>query len=230
LPSPRLQPLVRPDDRAAIVALLTSYYPRIFRIAVALCGDPAIAQSITRTILRQSFRAFPRWSAESDAARWFAHHTVLAVRLREVETRSRNDPLLRLTSDPTFIAIITALRALPAQQREAFLLHHGEGFDLRHMATAMDCSSEAAVNHLLAAVDTLRPLAAGQLDEFTTALPKLLSQLLPPADKITLEIQSTTRRHLWPRRLKRWVGWPVTLIAIAWVAWSLWKVWTMISL
>jgi DNA-directed RNA polymerase specialized sigma24 family protein len=225
----RLKPLVRPNDRRAVVALLSRYYPHVYRMAIALSGSESIARDVTRTVLRQGLRALPRWANETDVARWFAHHTVLTLRqIPQNRFDPAHDPLLDLTTDPIFTTIFRTLRFLPPQKREAFLLHHGEGFDLRQLATAMDCSSEAAANHLVAAAAALQPVAADRLGEFTAILPQLLARLLPPEDKISLEIHRQTRRHLRPRRLKQWVAWPLLLSALALIAWALWRLFPMI--
>lgn len=229
MPSPHPQ-LIADDDQSALTALLTRHYPRAHRMAIALCGDPALARDITREVLRQSTRWHQRWATDADAGRWFAHHTVLlsrqAIAQRRVDPAA--DALLPLSPGALSTVILRTVRFLPPQQREAFLLHHGEGFDLRQLATAMDCSAQAAANHLLAATEALRPVAQDRLGEFCTALPQMLARLLPPHETIAIEAARQTSRYLWPRRLKRYVGWPLLLTALIAIAYFAWRMWRMI--
>jgi DNA-directed RNA polymerase specialized sigma24 family protein len=225
----RHQPIPSPNARV-LAALLAHHYPRTYRITVSLCGDRFIAHTVTRQVLLQGLRVHDQWETESDVGRWFAHHTVLLARqsLAGRVPDAAADELLTLTTDPVFLTILRTIRFLPPQQREAFLLHHGEQFDLRQLATAMDCSSEAAANHLIAATQALRPVAADRLGDFTAQLPQLLQRLLPPPQTIAVESQRVAKRYIWPQRLRRWVGWPLTLIALAWLLYLGWRLWQIV--
>jgi DNA-directed RNA polymerase specialized sigma24 family protein len=213
----RRHQLIPSNDPRALAAVLAHHYPRNYRIAVALIGDRGIAHTVTRQVLLQGLRAHDQWETESDVQRWFAHHTVLLARQTLVGRipDPAADELLSLTADPVFLTILRTIRFLPPQQREAFLLHHGEQFDLRQMATAMDCSSEAATNHLVAATQALRPIAADRLGDFTDQLPQLLQRVLPPPQRIAVESQHMAKLYVWPRRLRRWISWPLMLSVLA---------------
>ena len=51
------------------------------------------------------------------------------------------------TGLPAYAGFIRALRTLPVQQAEAFILHHGEHLNERLLGVAMDLSTGAAGSH-----------------------------------------------------------------------------------
>jgi len=237
-----------------LLTLLRKSHARIYRIALALCGERHSAEAVVEKVLRMSGRISRRWETDEDARRWFMHYTVLLCRATntqkldagsEVPRRAGsdgdrpgssayvrtgvaagNEALLNLFTGPDSVAILDAIRQLPTQQREAFLLHHGEEMDLRQMATAMDCSSAAAANHLVAAVKSLNELHLTGIGEFTARLPALLRQLVPPAEALEVHLQSlisAERRRKWIWRIFSWVVQIILLAALVWGAWWIWN-------
>ena len=167
--------------------------------------------------MSRSGAASNRWETAAEADRWFIHYTVLQTREHHTAT-SINDALLEQAGTPQAAAIVSAIRQLPVQQREAFLLHHGEQLELRQLATAMDCSSAATANHLTSALTTLRSLCAGQLDEFTRQLPAMMQQLTPTDQQAEFQIRrilSRRQRWVWFRRIRKWTAWLLLAVAVA---------------
>lgn len=151
----------RAGERDALVRVLARFYPQVYRMSLNLSGDIGTGAKVAERVMRQSVRAAEGWEHEDAPGRWFRHHTVLATRAaaRGVPERDHADPLIvRGPEDPQHVAMVRALRKLPAQQREAFLLHHGEGFDTRQLGIAMDCSVEAAKTHFEGATRALTAL------------------------------------------------------------------------
>jgi hypothetical protein len=122
-----------------------------------------------------------------------------------------------------YAAFLKALRALPTQQQEALILNHGEHLNPRYLGVAMDCSSEAAANHLRVATLQLEQMAGASAPKLMAELERIYRGLSPPADRVRPEIRRRIRRFLLPRRLRRWLV-PIILAAIAWALWH-WRHW-----
>ncbi len=117
------------------------------------------------------------------------------------------------------------------QQREAFLLHHGLEMELRELATAMDCSSGAAANHLVAAATSLRAsgLEMGEsLSDYTAGLPARIAALVPPRQQIKLEIDQQLQSIRRRRMIRRAISWLVMLTITAAIIWGILKIWPML--
>ena len=122
-------PQARKLQRPAVEAILRAHYPRVCRIAYALCGDDEAGKTAVKIVMRQSLAALPRWRNEAQASNWFLHHVILKSRdLTPPPQTLQHDSLLRrlVLPSPEYIAFLRAFRLLPPQQREAFILFRGE--------------------------------------------------------------------------------------------------------
>lgn len=218
--------LQRRDGRA-ITTLFEAYLPTVFRMAYGLTGHEQAAKRVLHFIIRTSMNIAPRWEHEEAPTRWFHHHTVLAARREKAQPKQAQDDMLipdAKRHDAAYVAFVRALRNLPRQQMEAFLLHHGEGWDQRHLGIAMDCSRQAAQQHLDAADDTLAKVSGESFDILISQLAQAYRRLTPPQELILPLTAKHIRRHLLPRRIRQWSLLLLILTAIVlalWVAWSL---------
>jgi DNA-directed RNA polymerase specialized sigma24 family protein len=220
--------LARKLNRDAVETVLRAYYPRVCRIAFALCGREANGKEVLNIVMRQSLKTLRFWSNDTEAANWFLHHTVLTSRELAGPTPDASEDCLILalkTPPAEHIAFVKALRNLPAQQREAFLLLRGEHLEPRQAAVAMDCSTGAAANHLIAATKALSAIAANTFDARVAELVRVYTSLTPPADLVVGDIGRIARqlRRRGFRKLIRQILMLATLAVIAWTIWRLSK-------
>lgn len=197
---------VKATDSTDLEAVLLERYPNAYRLAVGLCGGATTAGEVAATVLKRAARLAPRWTSAEAADRWFLRFTVLESR-----------PVRRGEADePRWLA------SLPFQQREVVVLYHGLGLDLHQAAAAMDCSTTAAANHLVAATKALQ--AIGLEDTWSAELPKHLATIVPPPAVLSGQVGRVVSRNRWSRRIRRAAALALVtagLAAIGWAAWNL---------
>ncbi|MBV8782125.1 MAG: hypothetical protein JO353_12080 [Phycisphaerae bacterium] len=225
--TPDLLAKARDRDRAALIDLLVDRYPCLYRMAYALIGREDVASAAVKVVLRQSVAASRLWNSPSDVDRWFMHHTLLTVRRAGARPGElANDPLIRhvVSNNAYYPAFVQALRALSMQQREAFLLHHGERLDERGLGISMDCSMQAASQHLREATKVLRAYGGAMYSVLTEQVVQTYDHLAPPAEMIAPAI----RTDLAHRNLRGWCV-RVSVLAAQWavlglLGWTVWKI------
>jgi DNA-directed RNA polymerase specialized sigma24 family protein len=168
----------------AVEEVLRENYPSVHRLAHGLAGSADVGAGIVRYVMHRSIAILPTWREELAPENWFHRFTVITAR-RTIRHQPdpRTDVLLGDTGvapDPAYIAFIAALRALPRQQQEAFILYTCEHLGPRTSSIAMDCSTEAAGNHLRAATDALRSSLAIATRRSRRARPTHIAAYAPP--------------------------------------------------
>jgi DNA-directed RNA polymerase specialized sigma24 family protein len=214
-------------DRSACAALLAEAYPSAVRMARALTGNAGEADRVVDFVLTRGAKLLPAWRRGTMTQNWFYHHTLLAARERTAARRGPGpleDLLVAEATDagPDYVAFVRALRSLPGQQCEAFILSQGEKLNPRFLGVTMDCSSAAAENHLNAATATLTAIAGNSLGSFRATLSQAYARLGPPAESVATAVEAYARSYTRPLRLRRLVKRVillVTLLVLAWAAW-----------
>jgi DNA-directed RNA polymerase specialized sigma24 family protein len=197
----------RKYDWTPLEQMLEQKFPAVCRMSHGLTGREDVALKVVERIMRQAIERVPEWRDVETAERWFYHHTILAA--RETAETEKPEPdkdlLVKLCENPTpaYVAFIRAIRNLPVQQREAFILHHGEDLNTRQMATAMDCSTKAAEMHLDAAHDALEPIAGDAFVALRERLTRAYAAMTPADAVVRPTVRPYVARVIIPMRIKR---------------------------
>jgi DNA-directed RNA polymerase specialized sigma24 family protein len=214
----------RTFDPEAVHELFESVYPAVHRVAHALAGREDVARGVIRFVMTHAPKQLPAWKDESDARRWFLHHAVLTTRRASPNhAPAPREDLLADGGPPEFVAFVKALRTLPHQQAEAFLLHHGEHLADRSLATAMDCSTAAAAQHLTGAHDALRPIGGEQFAAFVERIAERHRALTPADDVLEPSVRGYVAAAIRPRRIRRLVRIALFLAVVACAAYVVWR-------
>jgi DNA-directed RNA polymerase specialized sigma24 family protein len=205
-------------DRRAIEAILCGAYPAVFRIARALTGQSGAARAVGGRVIRRGARVLPTWRPGAFPENWFYHHTLLATRESTTPPPALpDDPLIvdAQTDGPAYLAFVRALRHLPQQQREAFILHQGERLNERLLGVAMDCSADAAAVHLRGANTALASTIGADFPTLTMQMARAYSRLTPDNADIAAAIAPVVRKAVRARRLQWVVRMVVCLVLLA---------------
>lgn len=209
-------------DRDAVESMLSTYYPLVTRLTLALTGRVDVGSGVARYVMKRSLHVLPKWAHAGDPLRWYSHHAIISTRrAAKRKLYLGADTLGGPKPQPKYMAFVVALRDLPYQQREALVLQDCEGLDLRQTAVAMDCSTEAARNHLEAGRQQLRLIAGADYDRLAAALKRTYDGLTPPEELRIPAARKYVSRYLWPRRVKKILILLILLGLLAAVYWGL---------
>ena len=214
----------RKMDGRAMEQVLSESYPAVCRVAHALAGKRT-ASRVVRLVLRRGLRVLPTWRKGVLPENWFYHHTLLTAReLASHPISADQDELLSSgpAEDPAYAAFVRALRALPRQQMEAFVLNHGESLNTRLLGVAMDCSTQAAATHLAAATQTLGAIAHDRFTDLTASLSRAYTALTPTQTALGATVHREVSSTLWSIRLRRLLRRLIFLALLAGLVWVSW--------
>jgi RNA polymerase sigma-70 factor (ECF subfamily) len=179
------------DSGAAIGAFLREVETRAYRIALLSIRNRDDALDIVQDCMIRLVRRYAHRPSEEWRPLFFR---ILQNRIRDVQRRrivrsrvlsffggvpseDEMDPLLaapapagetppaRVAAGDAMQALETALAALPARQREAFMLRNLEGLDVAQTAVAMGCTEGSVKTHYSRAVHKLREQLEGHGEE-----------------------------------------------------------------
>ncbi len=211
---------------AAVEMLLGEFHPVVHRLTHALTGTDAAGRKATGMILRRGLEHLPKWKSPDQPQRWFLHHTILLTRrFARRDPTPADDVLVRPMIDPPpqYTAFVRALRKLATQPREALILSDCEKLDPRQLAVAMDCSTEAAANHLVTARRELGTVVGGDLNIMLANLTRAYQTLTPKEQLAIPLVRKLSRRFIWPRKIWTWTKALLTVAALVVLAYLIWR-------
>ena len=218
-------------ERDALEKLVESVYPGICRIAYGLSGREDVGHGIVRFVINHAIHHLKNLRDAASAQRWFYHFTVLVSRRgQKHEPKAEQDTLVEHSGEVSaaYVAFIRGLRALPFQQREAYLLTFGEQLLYRDVATAMDCSIAAVEVHHQVAQQTLRAMTGDGYEKLKERMTRAYGNLSPREEAIHPSVRGLIKRLMWPRRIKLILKITVTvaiLAALAYIGWRFRHLW-----
>lgn len=158
----------RAGDVRAFATLVDMYYARCLRFALHMLADRSDAEEAVQDTFVRLYRALPSYREQDSFEPWLFRilgnrcRTAGAKQRRHAEVMEYGDVPERATAaghDREMAwreEIERALRSLPAEQREAFLMRHVEGMSYEDMAAATGAGLSALKMRVKRACDALR--------------------------------------------------------------------------
>ncbi len=153
-PSEQLVDAARAGDAEAIAALVSSSHAQVRRFAHSLCATPEDAEEATQEALIILFRKIGTLRATAALAAWMfqivRHECMRRTRLLMHRAPARSEvsaeeaALVRLEAE----RLVTAISALPAEQRAVLVCRDVQGLSGAATARALGLSREAMKSRL----------------------------------------------------------------------------------
>jgi RNA polymerase sigma-70 factor (ECF subfamily) len=158
----------RAGDVRAFATLVDMYYARCLRFAMHMLASRADAEEAVQDTFVRVYRALPTYREQDSFEPWLFR--ILGNRCRTAGARQRRHAEVveygevperaMMARQDTDIAwreeIDRALKSLPAEQREAFLMRHVEGMSYEDMGVATGAGLSALKMRVKRACDALR--------------------------------------------------------------------------
>jgi RNA polymerase sigma-70 factor (ECF subfamily) len=155
-------------DVRAFAELVDAYYARCLRFAMHMLASRADAEEAVQDTFVRVYRALPSYREQDSFEPWLFR--ILGNRCRTAGARERRHAEVveygevperaMMAQHETEIGwreeIDRALRSLPAEQREAFLMRHVEGMSYEDMGAATGAGLSALKMRVKRACDALR--------------------------------------------------------------------------
>jgi RNA polymerase sigma-70 factor (ECF subfamily) len=167
--------LARAHDRQAFRALVTTYQPRVFSMALRLIGQRADAEELTQDVFVQLHAALGQIVEQAHLERWLWRTTYHRAvdRLRERERQGQKLPLEALASAPEGHApdsgadpmaashLYHLLLQLQPDARAVMVLRYQEDLDPVDIAKVLEMPLYTVKSHLRRSLQWLRTRCAG---------------------------------------------------------------------
>jgi len=170
---------VRRGDRSAIEELLGRYERSIYRFGLRMCGNQEDALEVLQETLVAAFRHLPAFRGDARLSTWLyriARSFCIKERRRDRRMEPLDDSVATTEAAPDVrthareigAALAAAIRALPADYREAIVLRDVEGLSAEDAASVAGIEVGALKSRLYRARLELRGHLADLLGEVQT--------------------------------------------------------------
>jgi RNA polymerase sigma-70 factor (ECF subfamily) len=166
-------------DSDAFCELCRPYEDRLFRQALALCGDHAIAQDLAQETLLQAWKSLRRFNGRCRLFTWFC--SIMLHRYQKLIRRKRAllvsdealdavadqlpSPAATSESNERAVLLQRHLDTLPHKQRQVLYLRFYVDNSLEQIAAALACSVGTVKSRLFHGLENLRKMRSlKQLD------------------------------------------------------------------
>jgi DNA-directed RNA polymerase specialized sigma24 family protein len=145
----------------AVAALYRAHYRFLARVATLLVSDTATAEEIVQAAFVSLYRARRHLGDEDKALAYLRRAVISGTRSSDMAAAYPSSlwkgPPTGDWPDPSIPeALMAALHALPARQREALILRYYAEWPEAQIAAAMGTSDRAVMSHIAAGMSTLR--------------------------------------------------------------------------
>lgn len=150
---------VRAGDIDAYEVLVRRHRGRIYRIALRMMGDPHDAEDVAQDVVIQVWTALAGFTGSSTFTTWL-YRIVVNRCLNKLRRQRHTRPVLDTDPSPEggaedmvvakhrAQAALSAVAALPPDQRAVFVLHQIEGLSYREVAAVINTSEDAVRGRL----------------------------------------------------------------------------------
>jgi len=159
----------RPDEVAerAVTELYAAHYQTLVRLAALLVRDVAVAEEIVQDAFIAMHGSWRKLSDRDRAlsylrqsvvnrSRSVLRHRAVADKIAPMLAPAAPDASEQVISELERSAVVSALRSLPARQREVLILRYYAGLSEAQIASAMGISPEGVKNRTTRALSSLR--------------------------------------------------------------------------
>ena len=211
---------VRPEDEllhdlsrpGASEALVNEAWPRAYRVALSVLGDPDAAQDVAQETCLKLVSGARGFDRRRPLRPWYlqvARNSALDLRRGRVrrsshEARASRGERVEGALDVDMLAVREQLAALDVELRAVLALHYLEDLTYRETAQVLGCPAGTVATRIRRGLKTLRGALEGSTAAGMVALlPRALDPGVPASpSRCALASQTAPRaqRHLSPRR------------------------------
>lgn len=158
----------------SLVDFVRGQYPSLVRTLSLFVGERELAEDLAQEALARACRDWAKVQRLDDPSSWvrrvgfnlakshFRRHKIGGRVLARLEART---PAVEHPADPTdMVAVRRAVASLPMQQRTALVLRYFEDLPVAEVAAVMGCPEGTVKSLTSRAIDRLRELGLGQLE------------------------------------------------------------------